>query len=81
MNMNDGMKTLSKVLFLIVSIFICGTSFLNAQVKGVVTSVENEPLIGVTIKVENSTTGTITDFDGNFSITAKPENSLVLSYV
>lgn len=75
------MKTLSKVLFLIVSIFICGTSFLNAQVKGVVTSTQNEPLIGVTIKVENSATGTITDFDGNFTIAAKPENNLVFSYV
>lgn len=79
--MNDDMKTLSKVLFFIVSILVCGTSFINAQVKGVVTSAQDEPLIGVTIKVENSTTGTITDFEGNFSVAAKPENSLVFSYV
>ena len=43
---------------------------LQAQgtVKGRVLDNEGEPLIGLTILVEELTTGTYTDFDGNYSI-------------
>lgn len=40
----------------------------NAQVTGVVTDVNNEPLIGATVRVAGGTTGTITDFDGKFML-------------
>jgi len=52
------------------------------QVKGKVTDVNGEPLIGVTVQISGSTVGTITDFDGNFSISAPNANSkLVFSYM
>ena len=53
----------------------------NNIVTGVVTSAQNEPLIGVTVMVENTTNGTVTDFDGNFSIAASPSDKLVFSYI
>ncbi len=37
-------------------------------ITGVVTDSEGEPLPGVTIVVKGTTTGTITDYDGNFSL-------------
>lgn len=40
-----------------------------------------EPLIGASIIVKGSTVGTVTDFDGSFSIEAAPEDVLVVSYV
>ena len=45
-----------------------GSAALSAKtVTGVVTSAtDNEPLIGVTVKVEGSASGTITDFDGKY---------------
>lgn len=38
------------------------------QVKGTVKDTKGEPLIGVNVKVKGTTTGAITDFDGNFQI-------------
>ena len=42
---------------------------------------EGEPLIGATIKLKNAQTGVITDFDGNFTIDAPANGTLVVSYV
>lgn len=38
----------------------------NVQVTGVVTDVNNEPLIGATVRLAGSSSGTITDLDGKF---------------
>lgn len=41
-----------------------------------------EPLVGVTVQVEGTTTGTITDFDGKFELTvAEGTHTLAVSYV
>ena len=60
-----------------------GSAALSAKtVTGVVTSAtDNEPLIGVTVKVEGSSSGTITDFDGKYSINANPGQTIVFSYI
>lgn len=51
-------------------------------VKGQVTSLSNgEPLIGVSILAVPTGTGTISDFDGNFSIDITKANSLEISYI
>ncbi len=39
------------------------------------------PLIGATIMEKGTTNGTVTDFDGNFSLNVKPGATLVISYV
>ena len=52
----------------------------EAMVTGQVTDTDNEPLIGVNILVKGSSTGTITDFDGNYSIDAPDGSTLVFSY-
>ena len=50
--------------------------------KGVVVSaVDNEPLIGATVQVEGAQSGSVTDFDGNFTIEAKEGQTLVVSYI
>ena len=57
----------------------------NAQsiaVTGSVTDSKGEPLTGVTAVVKGSTTGTITDMDGKFSLPKVPANgTLVFSFV
>lgn len=50
-------------------------------VSGVVTDNENEPLIGATVMVKNSSTGVSTNFDGEYTIKAKPNDVLVVSYI
>lgn len=55
---------------------------LQAQISGRITgSDDNEPLIGATVTVKGTTTATITDWDGNFSIKVEIGQTLVFSYV
>lgn len=56
----------------------------NGKVAGIVKDAKTgEPLIGVSVIVAgtNSTQGTVTDIDGNFSLNALPGTSLTISYI
>ena len=57
----------------------------NAQdvtVKGtVISSADNEPMIGATVKVKGTGTGTVTDFDGNYTIKVDSKATLVFSMI
>jgi len=46
-----------------------------------VTDVSGEPIIGANIRIKGTTTGTITDIDGNFSIEAEPQSVIEVSYI
>lgn len=52
-----------------------------AEITGQVTDATGLPLPGVTIIVQGSTTGTVTDADGKFSISAVEGDVLVFSFV
>ncbi len=51
------------------------------KVSGQVVDQDGQPLIGATVKVKGSKTGSVTDFDGNFQIDAASDATLVISYV
>ena len=51
------------------------------KVTGQVVDQDGEPLIGATVRVKGSQTGSVTDFDGNFAIDAPANATLVVSYV
>ena len=53
----------------------------NGTVTGKVTNVDNEPLPSATVQVKGSQTGTYTDNDGNFSIQAPGDATLIVSYL
>lgn len=54
----------------------------NITVRGLVSDATGEPLIGVTIQVQGTAIGTVTDLDGNFMISNVPSNgTLEISYV
>ena len=54
----------------------------NLTVTGVITDIGGETLIGVTIQIQGTTHGTITDFDGRYMITDVPSDAnLEVSYV
>lgn len=74
----------SVVLFLI--LLLAGSSMVlsaqNRSISGKVFDTNEEPLIGVTVTIENTTIGAITDIDGAFTLQV-PEGKVVLnvSYV
>mgnify|MGYP003590967033 FL=1 len=51
------------------------------NVTGVVVDVKDETVIGATILVKGTKVGTVTDYDGKFSIQAQTGDVLVVSYV
>ena len=54
---------------LIAFLFVATATAQNITVNGTVTSSgDGLPLIGVNVKVQNTNTGAVSDFDGNFSI-------------
>lgn len=53
----------------------------NATVRGVVKDNSGQPLPGVNVVVEGSTTGTITDFDGNYQLSAPTDANLTFSFI
>ena len=53
----------------------------SVTVTGKVQDTAGNPLIGVTVWVEGTTTGTTTDMEGNYSISAKSNQNLGFSYI
>ena len=71
-----------KFLFLVVGLLCAiGASAQSITVSGVVTDPEGEPLIGASILVEGTSTGTATNIDGEFTVSCSPNATLVVSYV
>jgi len=73
------MKKLSLLLFML--LFVVGITMAQRTVTGSVTDLNGEPLIGASVLVEGSTTGTITDIDGSFTIDVPDDaQSLAITY-
>ena len=57
-------------------------AFAQMEVQGTVVDIENgEPVIGASVLEIGTTNGTITDFDGNFTLTVQPGAKLQFSYI
>src|SRR5690606_25728263 len=54
---------------------------IQQQVQGVVTDEKGEMLVGVSVAIKGTTTGTVTNSSGGFSIKVKPNEVLVFSYI
>lgn len=69
----------------LIFLLVCSVSLFaqNIVVRGTVTDqTYNEPLIGVTIVIEGTSHGTVTDLDGNYTLTDVPaDGTLTFSYV
>lgn len=75
--------TIMKRILPILCMCMCAlTAFAQQRITGVVmASDEPDPVIGASVQVKGTTIGTITDFDGNFELQAKPGDVLVFSYM
>ena len=72
-------KKVNLLLFLfLVSI---GITMAQTRVTGKVTDAAGEPVIGASIQIKGTGQGTVTDIDGNFSLSAPANGTLVVSYV
>lgn len=75
-------RPLRRLLFLTWTFCLCFGVFAQTRtVSGIVTDESGEPIIGVSVLVKGTTNGSITDINGNFSISAAPGNVLLLKYL
>ena len=73
------MKRIQAIFF---CLMLSASIFADISVKGTVIDADSsEPMIGVSILVKGTTTGTITDFDGNFEMNVPDKATLQLSYM
>ena len=88
--MKEQRRSMSQVLhhacqrLLFLALLIVGSTVAMAQgrVTGTVVDAAGEPVIGASVMVKGTSTGSATDFDGKFSIQNVPSGaSLVISYV
>ena len=72
-----------KSFILLLAFFLCVTGYAQKlTISGVVIDKDlNEPLTGVNVLVKGTTTGTITDFDGKYTLEADANSILVFSYL
>src|SRR5690554_7545745 len=51
------------------------------NVRGTVTDTGGEPIIGANILIQGTSSGTVTDYDGNFMLQAPADGVLEVSYI
>lgn len=69
---------LLKVFLIIIATIVCQSIFAQSQlVKGVITSNDGEKMIGVAVAIKGTTTGTVTNAEGEFSLQV-PNSSATL---
>ncbi|MDO6519561.1 TonB-dependent receptor [Zobellia galactanivorans] len=71
-------------IVLLISVFLIGVDAYSQEiiVKGVVISADDEGVLpGVSIVVKGGTSGTTTNFDGDYEITADASSTLIFSYL
>lgn len=74
-------RTLTKFMFLLVLVLGVSHTYAQRSVSGKVTDAKTgDPLIGANVLVKGTSTGTITDLDGMYTINAAVGTTLVFSY-
>ncbi len=70
------------MMFIACLLLSMGVALAQTQVSGTVTSSDDgQPVVGASIRVLGTKTGTVTDIDGNFSISAPSDARLEISYI
>lgn len=57
------------------------TSGKKVKVRGVIKDETGEPIIGATVRGKGQSEGTVSDFDGNFTLDVTDDNTLQISYI
>ena len=76
--MKTRIKTLLALLFVLFAQITFGQ---DNNVVGKVTDANGMPLVGVSVLIKGTNTGTQTDFDGKFTLKVKESDMLVFSYI
>ena len=72
---------LLRFLLLTFALSICSASWAQKEIRGTITDETGMTLPGVNVIEKGTTNGTITDLDGNFSLTIPEDATVQISYI
>ena len=75
------MEKLKKLFLSFVLLSVSTVMYAQTEIKGTVVDTKGETIIGATVMEKGTSNGTITDFDGNFTIKVKEGAILVFTYI
>ena len=75
------MNVLKRFLISFMLMLTCTILYAQTEITGTVVDETGETVIGATVMEKGTTNGTVTDFDGVFTIKVNPGATLVFSYV
>ena len=75
-------KIIKKSLLLLAGLFLTVSGFAQSSVSGRVTDENGESLIGASVMIAGTSSGTVTDIEGNYTVANVPKNgTLRVSYI
>ena len=81
-SLNNGWGMLQRLMFTVLFTVCALAVSAQNKVTGTVVDASGEAVIGASVIVKGTSNGTVTDFDGNFTINNVPQNAnLVVSYI
>ena len=75
------MEQLKKLFLSLFALLTCTVMYAQSEISGTVVDATGETVIGATVMEKGTSNGTITDFDGNFTIKVNEGAILVISYI
>ena len=75
------MEQLKKLFLSLFALLTCTVMYAQSEISGTVVDASGETVIGATVMEKGTSNGTITDFDGNFTIKVNEGAILVISYI
>ena len=75
------MKHLQRFLMSIMLVFACTVMYAQTEITGTVVDENGDGVIGATVMEKGTSNGTVTDFDGNFTLNVELGKTLVITYI
>ena len=75
------MRTKINILIIIMLMCVSAVSAQNVRISGEVKDTAGDPIIGVSVVVKGTTTGTVTDIDGKYTIDVQQKGTLVFAFI
>jgi len=75
------MEQMKRFILSFLALALCNIMYAQEAITGNVIDQTGEPVIGATVMEKGTSNGTVTDFDGNFSLKVAVGKTLVISYI
>ena len=75
------MKQTKRIILSFLSMLLCTVMYAQQEISGTVIDETGEGVIGATVMVKGTSSGVVTDLDGNFKIKATAGSTLVVTYI